>query len=36
MSDYGGHDKPYPDWFPLVLGGLVLVPSALFVLGIIL
>ncbi len=36
MNEYTGHDKPYPHWFPIVLGGAIGGPLLLYILGIIL
>ena len=34
MSDYKGHDRPYPTWFPYAAGGILIAVAVLKVQGI--
>jgi hypothetical protein len=30
MSDYSGHDKPFPTWFPYAIGGVIVATVVIY------
>jgi hypothetical protein len=36
MSDYSGHDRPFPAWFPYAVSGAILTTTIIFTFNVIL